>query len=151
MNATMRTTAPYPNPAPVPPDTAAPAVVSFPEGLIGIADAKRFAIETADDVEPLLRMRCLDRPELAFLLVDPRLIRADYAPRFEAEDLATIGLPAGETPLVLAIAHIAPRIEECTANLLAPLVINPSSMRGLQIILEPGSYTTRHPLVAAEP
>lgn len=126
-----------------------PAAVDFPEGLVGLPEAKRFEFETSPEIEPLLRMRCLDRPELSFLVVDAKLVSGEYTPRFERKALEAIGLEQGHATLVLAMTHIAPRIEECTANLLAPLLINPLSMRGLQVVLDPAAYSTHHPLVPA--
>lgn len=124
-------------------------VVTFPEGLIGLQAARRFTFEASPDVEPLLRMRCLDRADLSFLVVDPALLDPSYRPSFTDEALSSLAIGKKDQRLVLAIARISPRIEECTANLLAPLLINPTTMRGRQVILEPGAYTSRHPLVAA--
>jgi flagellar assembly factor FliW len=129
--------------------TEAREVVTFHEGLIGLPAARCFAFESSPDVEPLLRMRCLDRPDLSFLVVDPALLVPSYRPRFAAEALAALGIGERDKQLVLAIAKISPRIEECSANLLAPLLINPATMSGRQVVLEPGAYTTRHPLVAS--
>jgi flagellar assembly factor FliW len=131
---------------PPPPQTA--SVVSFAEGLVGLPGTKRFEIESSESIAPLLRIRGVDGPEVSFLVVDPRLVIADYHPRVGPEALAAVGLAEGQPALLLAIAHIAPKIEDCTANLQAPLLINPVSMRGLQVILEPGSFSAAHPLVS---
>ena len=126
------------------------AVVEFPEGLVGLPEAKHFDFEVSEEITPLLRMRCLDRKDLSFLVVNPELVLAGYQPKFGPDALHAIGLAEGGPSLVLAVAQIAPRLEDCTANLLAPLLINPASMKGLQVILDPGRYTTRHPLVASQ-
>jgi flagellar assembly factor FliW len=124
-----------------------PGTVVFSEGLVGLPDARRFSFETSSEIDPLLRMRCLDQGELSFLVVDPRLVAADYRPRWERKALETNGMAAGKMPLVLVLTHIAPRIDDCTANLLAPLLINPETMLGLQVVLDPAAHSTRHPLV----
>jgi len=146
MNVAMQTYAEQLTVAPL----AGPAVVEFPEGLVGIPDAKRFDFEVSEEIAPLLRMRCLDRKDLSFLVVDPALVVPGYQPKFALDALHTVGLAEGRPALVFALAQIAPRAEDCTANLLAPLLINPGSMKGLQVILDPGRYTTRHALVAAQ-
>lgn len=124
------------------------AVVTFSEGLVGLAAARRFSFESSPELEPLLRMRCLDRRELSFLVVDPALLVPTYHPGFHSEALSSLGIGERDPLLVLAIARISATIEECTANLLAPLLINPATMQGRQVILEPGTYTARHPLCA---
>ncbi len=124
-----------------------PALVAFPEGLIGLPAARQFAFERSDEIEPLLRMRSREPGDLSFLVVDPGLVLPGYRPRFTTEALSAVGLRADDACLVLAIACITSRVEDCTANLLAPLLINPSTMVGIQVILEPGAYSPRHPLV----
>ena len=52
-----------------------PAEISFPEGLIGMPEARQFTIETSVDFDPLLRMRCLDRPEERAVSIPHRLDR----------------------------------------------------------------------------
>lgn len=123
-------------------------IVSFPEGLVGLPDARRFAFDASEEIAPFLRMRCLDRAELTFLVVDPRLVQPSFRPALGAEALASIGLDPAAPALVLAIARIAPRVEDCSANLLAPLVINPSTLRGVQVVLDPKEHSARHPLAA---
>jgi flagellar assembly factor FliW len=128
---------------------APPAVVTFREGFVGIPEAKRFAIESSDEIAPLLRIRCLDKAGLSFLVVDPRLVEPGYRPELEPKTLSAVGLTDTDGALLLAVAHISPKAEECTANLLAPLVINPESLSGVQVILDPRHYSTRHRLVDA--
>ena len=126
-----------------------PAVVTFREGFVGIPEAKHFAIEASEEIAPLLRIRCLDKAGLSFLVVDPRLVEPGYGPEIEPKTLSAVGLPGADGALLLAIAHISPKAEECTANLLAPLVINPATLSGVQVILDPRHYSTRHRLVDA--
>lgn len=126
-----------------------PGVVTFAEGLVGLPSARRFAFESSEEIAPFLRMRSLDQPGLSFLVVDPRLVIPDYRPSFPGK-AATGSDPVPDRPrLVLAIATISPRIEECTANLMAPLVIDPDALHGSQIVLEAQSYSPRQPLVGA--
>lgn len=122
------------------------SVVTFTEGLVGLPDAKRFEFDASEEIDPLFRMRCLDRPDLSFLVVDPALVLSDYRPGFRRESFEAVGLTTDQTPLVLAVVCISAKLEECTANLLAPLLINPATMQGLQVVLEPGAYAIRHPL-----
>jgi flagellar assembly factor FliW len=47
----------------------------------------------------------------------------------------------------MLIVTVRERLEEITVNLQGPLVLNPSSSKGLQLVVE--EYPLRHPLVAA--
>ena len=68
------------------------AIVSFAEGLVGLLAARSFRFESSPDIGPLLRMRCLDRSDLTFLVLDPALLVPDYRPAFGSETLSALGL-----------------------------------------------------------
>lgn len=126
-----------------------PAIVSFAEGLVGLPHSKRFGLVVPEEIDPLLRMRGLEEPDLCFLLVDPRLVLKDYRPVFPESTLAGLGLSTGSPGITLVVVCLASRPEQCSVNLLAPLLIDPVTMRGLQAVLEPCSYSIRHPLLSS--
>ena len=122
-------------------------VVTFSEGLVGLPFARHFTFEASDEIAPFMRMRCQDPHEISFLVVDPRLVVSDYRPAWGDDVRDVLELEEAAAALVLVVATISPRIEECTANLLAPLVINPKRLRGRQIVLDIEAHSARHPLV----
>ena len=64
-----------------------------------------------------------------------------------ADDLAkAIGVSKKMPPQVFAIVTVPEKMEEMTANLLAPIVVNPARRLALQVVLEKVPYTTRHRL-----
>lgn len=126
---------------------ACPGVVTFPEGLVGLPLARRFTFETSDEIAPFLRMRCQDHPDLSFLVVDPALVVPHDRTAWNEDVRGALGLEAAAAPLVLVIATIALPAEESTANLLAPLVIDPEGLSGRQVVLDVAAYSARHPLV----
>ena len=113
-------------------------VLSFPEGLIGFRDARRFVLlETGRAASPFRRLVALDVTDLSFVVCDPRRLWAGYGASLPAEDA---------TRDVLVIVTVPGEERELTANLLAPIVIDRATGIGRQLVLDTGCYSTRHPV-----
>ena len=123
------------------------AVLTFAEGLVGCPAWRRFVLlEDADDPGQVALLQCLDEPSVSFLVTDPRLIRPDYRAALGPEDRAALGLDGTVEPVLLCILHYRAETREVTANLLGPLVINPQTRRGRQVVLTEGGYSARFPV-----
>ena len=73
--------------------------------------------------------------------------KLDY--EFELDDAVQkeLGIKDQEDMLIYVIITIPQgRIEDMTANLTAPVVLNKKNMQAKQVVLEKGGYTTRHRL-----
>jgi flagellar assembly factor FliW len=115
-------------------------VLSFPEGLIGFRDARRFVLlETGRAASPFRRLVALDVADLSFVVCDPRPLWPGYESSLPPEDAARD---------VLVIVTVPGEARELTANLMAPLVVDGASGVGRQLVLDTGRYSTRHPLPA---
>ncbi|MGA1518000.1 MAG: flagellar assembly protein FliW, partial [Phycisphaerales bacterium] len=77
-------------------------------------------------------LQSVEDPAGCFLATDPGLWVADYAVDLRPEDLTRLGLRRSEDAVVLAL--VSRHGERITANLRAPLVIDASSRRGLQLV-----------------
>jgi len=138
----------------VPADTA---VIAFAEGLPGFEHQRRFVLLSGPSFEPFTVLRGLGPDAPSFATIDPRTIVPEYAPRLGPQDLARLDAAPGDTLVWLAIVSLDAS-GEATANLRAPVVISPASLRGVQLIdinADAGSdapapqYRFDHPLRAA--
>ena len=112
---------------------AQPSIV-FPEGLVGCPEWKRFALLVEDEQElPVAILRSLDFPEIELLVTDPRLLDPDYTTHLGGE--------VGAVYCTLAVQD-----GWITANLLGPLVIDPATREGHQMVLAETDYSARHPV-----
>jgi flagellar assembly factor FliW len=128
------------------PTDAADHALVFPDGLVGFPDWRRFVLMTADDEElPVAALACLDDPAIELMVTDPRLLMPEYELKLSAEDRASIGLQADTAPIVYCTLTLAAD-GLISANLLGPLVINPHTRQGRQVVLTDTGYSTRHPV-----
>lgn len=137
-------------PAPVEPPPAdvqeglARNAITFPDGIPGFEACRRFVLLTADSLAPLQRLESIEGPPAAFLGIDPRLLLADYRCRLSPSDLRALGADADSTLLWFAIISESDGV--LSANLRAPIVINPQRMLGRQVLPDEGLYPIRHVL-----
>ncbi len=123
--------------------------LTFAAGLPGFPEARRFAmVRWGDGDGPFSILRSLDQPDLEFLVAPPMFFFFDYDPEIPLVDAAMLGVGPADDALILVIVTLGGCPEDATANLLAPIVVNPTSRLGAQVILD-GDYEIRRPLFAA--
>ena len=66
------------------------------------------------------------------------------------EDLEELSIKKQEEVQVYNIVTIPHDPKEMTVNLMAPIIINTSNLRGKQIVLNESEYGTKHPLLKKE-
>ncbi|HAH61055.1 MAG TPA: flagellar assembly protein FliW [Treponema sp.] len=123
-------------------------IVTFPEGLFGFEEYKRYAI-IESEYNPFIWLQSLDDEKLAFLIVDPFVICTDYEADIDDESLAKIGVKSPEDVIVMAILTIPTDGSHITANLQGPIIINKKNNLCEQIILSDNKWTTKHDIINA--
>jgi flagellar assembly factor FliW len=113
-------------------------VVEFPSGIPGFESYRRFVLIASADLSPLGCLKAVDASDVSFLVIDPNLLALNYDLTLSEFERARIGASADEPLLWLAIVTITEK--EATANLRAPVVINPSKMIGCQVIRDNDQY-----------
>jgi flagellar assembly factor FliW len=120
----------------------------FPLGVLGFPAARRFRLEPfrpEDGSEsPFFTLDCLDQ-SLSFPLIAPSSLGLVYQTPVSDAALHVLGAASGEQLSTLLIVTLRERMEDITVNLQGPLVINPASLLGLQLVIE--SYPLRYPLL----
>jgi len=111
-----------------------PQVIEFADGLPGFEGCQRFVLIMSEQLAPLRCLQGLDAPFPSFLAADPSQIRPGYHPRLSEADRASLGVSPGDPVLWLVLLTIG--AEHVTANLKAPVAVNPATMSGRQVILE---------------
>lgn len=120
------------NDVPVNPD----AVFSFPQGLLGFEDARRFTLFHEEGQPTVFWLQSLDDPQLAFSVVSPEAIDVQYEMVLSEEDCALIDLkdPADVVVIVILYREEADN-GKIAANTRSPLVLNTRSRLGMQKVL----------------
>jgi flagellar assembly factor FliW len=117
----------------------------FPKGLLGFPEDHDFALIQTGENSAFYWMQSVSRPDLAFVVCDPRMFIADYKLAIRAEDLEALGLPDADSSQVFVIVNKVQ--DKLTGNLQGPLVINVATRTGKQLVLSDKRYSTRFPLM----
>lgn len=124
-------------------------IISFPRSIPGFPDEKQYILVPHDSDSPFYWLQSVDNPDLAFIVINPFVIAADYS--FEIPDPVLDDLGITHASRVQTLVLITIRQDgnhgdgrtSITANLLGPLVINTENMSAAQIVLDPAVYDVR--------
>jgi flagellar assembly factor FliW len=129
-------------------DTADPgplddSAISFPEGLPGFEACRQFVVVSSPELAPLQQLQCVSGPPASFVGIDPRRVLPTYCCELSRADRERLGV--SDESVLLWLALIA--VDEdgtAAANLRAPIVINPLTMRGRQVMPQRRMYPLKH-------
>ncbi|WP_442950104.1 flagellar assembly protein FliW [Paenibacillus sp. HW567] len=118
------------------------------KGLPGFDDETDFALIPMAET-PFWVLQSVKDKGLSFLLGDPFAFYPTFEfelPDDEAEELEIV-----TDVVVRCIITLKEQAEQSTINLLAPIVLNPSTRSGKQIVLHRSPYHTKHSLLQEQP
>lgn len=113
-------------------------VITFPEGLVGLTDLKRYILIDHKDTA-LKWLQALDDPDIAFIVIPPDLIIADYSLTIDRNVRQFLQIEHDEDLAIFVIVRVSGN--DVIANFQGPLLINSRTRTGIQAVLE-GKATT---------
>ena len=122
-------------------------VLTFPSGLIGMKNLKRFVLLNHQAGRPFRWLQSLDDANVSFLSVEPRFVRKTYRVPVQKELLMRLRITKPREAMVLCLVAISKESGTMTVNFQAPLLIHMEGRIGKQIILVDGPYHRRHDIL----
>jgi flagellar assembly factor FliW len=127
------------------------AVFHFPHGIPGFEQEQHFVLIEVAERAPLVFLQSMARVSLCFAAFPIQVVDRQYQLEIVPEDLEDLELDPGRQPalgvditvLALISWHGQSRV---TANLMAPVVLNLKTRRGLQAIRRDARYSHEHPI-----
>ena len=122
-------------------------IVHFADGIPAFEDEHEFLIIPYDDESPYVFLQSLTTSDLAFLMTMPFVFFPGYQFELDDENQNKLELKREEDMLVYTLLTIpGGKVENMTANLMAPVVINTANMQARQLVLDKSRYNTKHRL-----
>lgn len=122
-------------------------IITFPSGLLGFEELKRFVLLERPEIAPLEWLQSVEDPQIVFTVIDPAVIFGNYHPALKAEDWEAVQLPEGSAHRLRVLVTVPKDPAEMTANLLGPLVLGPAGGLGRQVVLHESDYPVRQRLI----
>ena len=123
-------------------------VIEMVRPMPGFPEQRRFALVRLDEAGDLCSLRSLDDPDLRFLVAPPARFFPDYAPEVEDDVIADLEIRSPEDVLLLVVLNAGTSLSSTTANLAAPVLVNPATRRAGQIVLDQPGLPLAAPLIA---
>ena len=124
-------------------------IITFPGGIIGFPDMKRFTLlhDEEKGVSAGIRwLQSLEEPGFAMTVIDPLMVKEDYNPEIDDELLTGIGEVTSDNLLVLVTVRVPSDLKQMSVNLQSPIIINVDERKACQIIVDTDSYPVRFPI-----
>ena len=96
-------------------------------------------------------LQCVDKPELAFVVIDPLQLNPEYPKDLLRRSVGFLELEEDEELCVLGICTFPPAPAAPTVNLLAPIGVGMSSRKAAQVVLHETGYGPRHEFLPQAP
>lgn len=125
-------------------DVAADQVVTFPAGLPGFEECRRFVVLSSRELDPFKCLQSVEGPSASFLAVDPRRAFPEYRCVLSDVDRTRLGDPEEADLVWLAVVTVLD--DQTVVNLRAPVVVNPARMLGYQLMPSNSLYPLRFEL-----
>jgi len=122
------------------------SMITFKREILGFEGLTRYYLIEMGDLPNFYWLQSAEEPDLAFVVVNPRLFQEDYKLVLDEIDWGLLEIAQGDEILDFAIVNIPEDIHKMTMNLLGPIVINATKRIAIQGISMNNSYGTKVPL-----
>lgn len=123
-------------------------VLELVEPLVGFPGLQRFGLARLDETGMVFDLRSLEDPDASFVVVPPGLFFDDYTPEVDDAVVEQLGVEDAGDVLTLVMVTLGETIDDATANLRAPLLVNQHTRRAMQTILDDPELPMKAPLAA---
>ncbi|SEJ56602.1 flagellar assembly protein FliW [Demequina mangrovi] len=123
-----------------------PETLTFVERMPGMADLTRFRLAAIDEAGFVFTLRSEDEAGVRLFAASPHAYFPTYEPAVPAEVREALGASPDAALVMLAIVNPGREEDPTTVNLLAPLVIDPTTGAAVQMVLDGDEWPLRAPL-----
>lgn len=122
-------------------------LLMFPDGIFGFTDLTQYLLLGYEDGDnSIFILQSVQQPEVSFVLLNPVYLCPDYTPVLTPEELSSLGVKDSEELSYYVICVVRKNYLDNTVNLKCPLVVNPVTRKGIQVIMDGTTYDFRHKL-----
>ena len=114
-----------------------PLKLEFPQGLVGLPDAKVATLQKLPGQEPFMWLTFEDLAEpINFLVIEPNGLVNNYSPELFDQDADEIEITASGDAFVLNIVTLRDTVPaSASVNLTGPIIINRRTLQAKQVVI----------------
>lgn len=112
--------------------------------VLGFESLNEFVLESKGTDSPFALLQSQEDKNIGFIVASPFTFFKDYTFELDAADKEQLALTSPEQALILGIITVRDPFTQSTMNLVAPVVVNITTMNAKQIVLSPHyEYSTK--------
>lgn len=119
-------------------------IITFTEGMLGFEELKEFFVVDPGDQTLILWLQSSQDSEVAFPIIEPRIFKPDYKITLLPIELNSLKLEGLNDASVYTILTIPGDVQQMTANMKAPIIINNKTKNARQIVLQDNKLEVKY-------
>lgn len=119
-------------------------IIDMKGGILGFEHLKKYVMLVQDEKTPFLWFQSVEDGQTAFVIINPQLIKADYEPLINDEEVVRLGIENVTDVVLMVIVTIRSNPLMVTVNLRAPIVINAGKRFAMQVVLDDPDFPIRY-------
>ena len=121
-------------------------IIRMAEGMLGFEHLKKYVLLIPDDKNPFWWFQSIEDGAVAFVVISSFAVKPDYTPVISDDNIKLLEIVAPEEPVLLSAVTIRHDPFKVTANLKAPIVVNPARLLAKQVVLVESDYPVQYPV-----
>ena len=121
-------------------------VINFEKPILGFDELKRFILKDIEESTFKL-LQSIEDVNVGFVVVSPFMLEEKYEIKLSDEVIKTLEISNAKDVLLYSLVTLNSNVENITANLKAPIVINVNNKKAQQFIIDKIKYKIKHPLM----
>lgn len=121
-------------------------IINFEDGIPGFKEHNRYALIHDGDSD-FSYLQSVDTQNICFIVIPPAVIVRNYDIEVSEDTVEKLEIDKEQDVSLYAILTVPEDIDNMTANLKAPIVINRKNNKGKQEILDDDRYEIKHKVI----
>ncbi|HOP06911.1 MAG TPA: flagellar assembly protein FliW [candidate division Zixibacteria bacterium] len=126
-------------------------LIAMKRPILGFEHLTGFCLIEREELSPFLWLHSTENEGVAFVVVNPAVFYPDYRIEVNPNEIAELEIDDVRAVETYVIVTLADRMENITANLQGPILINTENGFAKQLVLVNSRYEVKHSLVEAIP
>ncbi|CAM2009489.1 flagellar assembly protein FliW [Acanthopleuribacter pedis] len=111
-------------------------IYTFDKGIPGLLGIHRYTIIESEETDPIRWLQACDKPYISLMMLEPAMIDPDYSIQLTDEQMKQLDNGPVEAVFMYVLVVVPDNARDMTANMLAPIVLNHQTRKGVQVVVE---------------
>ncbi|NLW90812.1 MAG: flagellar assembly protein FliW [Syntrophomonadaceae bacterium] len=126
-------------------------IIHFAKGIPAFEEYQQYVIIPLEERSPFYYLQSVQKTDLCLVIAQPFVFFPDYEIEIADDELQSLEVNGEAADLAIyVILTIPDDFRLTTANLLAPIVVNPENHQAMQYVTVGNKYSSRHLIFRSE-